>query len=139
VNSKRYNIFLSHSWAYSDAYEKLVDLLDSCPNFIYGNYSVPKDDPIHNAPSSPELYDAIKRRIQLCHVVLIMAGVYASYSTWIQNEILIAKEEFVWSKPIIAIKPWAQMNVSKVVSENADELVNWNTSSIVEAIRRHAI
>ena len=45
-----YNLFISHSWNYSSAYNDLVRLLDSKPYFNYKNYSVPKDDPIHNAP-----------------------------------------------------------------------------------------
>ena len=40
-----YNLFISHSWTYSDAYEKLVALLDAKPNFDYKNYSVPKTIP----------------------------------------------------------------------------------------------
>ena len=30
-----YNLFISHSWAYSDAYEKLIKLLDNRGNFPY--------------------------------------------------------------------------------------------------------
>lgn len=39
-----YNLFISHSWAYSDAYEKLVNMLNAKPYFDYKNYSVPKTD-----------------------------------------------------------------------------------------------
>ena len=48
---KSRSLFISHSWSFGDAYEKLVDLLDAAPNFRYKNYSVPKDDPVHNAPN----------------------------------------------------------------------------------------
>lgn len=41
---KTYHLFISHSWAYSDAYNGLIDLLDKDPAFVYTNYSVPKDD-----------------------------------------------------------------------------------------------
>lgn len=41
-----YNLFISHSWTYSDAYDRLVDLLDNASYFSYRNYSVPKDNPI---------------------------------------------------------------------------------------------
>ncbi len=133
-----YNLFLSHSWSYCDAYEKLIELLNHKPYFNFRDYSVPKDDPIHNAPNSQMLYEAIKRQITPCNIVLVMAGVYATYSSWIKKEINIAKIEFLYPKPIIAIKPWAQTNISKFVSENADEIVGWNTDSIVDAIRRHA-
>lgn len=130
---KSRSLFISHSWAYTDAYEKLVSLLDAASNFQYRNYSVPKDDPVHNAPSSQALYEAIKRQMVFCDVVLIMAGKYATYSTWIQREIEIAKK--VYDKPIVAIRPWASEQVSSVVAEAADRLVAWNTASIVTAIR----
>ena len=130
---KSRNLFISHSWTYSDAYEKLVELLDAAPNFLYKNYSVPKDDPVHDAPNVEALYRAIKNQMVFCDVVLIMAGKYATYSKWIQREIRIAKTDF--SKPIVAIKPWANEQASTVVSQAADRLAGWNTSSIVSAIR----
>ena len=40
---RQYNIFISHSWAYTDAYEKLTKMLDADPRFNYKDYSVPKD------------------------------------------------------------------------------------------------
>ena len=44
-----YNLFISHSWNYSNTYNDLVRLLNNKPYFSYKNYSVPKNDPIHNA------------------------------------------------------------------------------------------
>jgi len=57
---KTYNIFISHSWIYGDAYDKLVKILDNEPRFSYRNYSVPKDSPIHNVANERELLEAIK-------------------------------------------------------------------------------
>ena len=130
---KSRHLFISHSWTYTDAYEKLVGLLDAALNFQYKNYSVPKNDPVHNAPNADALYQAIKNQMVFCDVILVMAGKYATYSKWIQREIQIAKRDF--SKPIVAIRPFANEQVSSVVSEVADRLVGWNTSSIVSAIR----
>jgi len=130
---KSRSLFISHSWSYGDAYEKLVALLDAAPNFQYKNYSVPKNDPVHNAPNVEALYKAIKNQMVFCDVVLIMAGKYATYSKWIEREIQIAKTDF--SKPIVGIRPWANEQVSSVVSKASDRLVGWNTSSIVSAIR----
>lgn len=127
------NLFISHSWTYGDAYDKLCKLLDAAPRFSYRNYSVPKDDPVHGAPNATALYQAIKERMTFCEVVLIMAGKYATYSKWIDREIQIAKKDF--SKPVVAIRPWANEQVSSLVVDNADLLVNWNTDSIVSAIR----
>ena len=102
---KTYNVFISHSWTYNDAYDKLVKMLDSDPRFSYRNYSVPKDSPIHNAVNDRELLAAIKERMQFCDVIVILAGVYSTYSKWINIEIQLANSGFTNPKPIITIQP----------------------------------
>ena len=127
-----YNLFISNSWAYNHQYEGLVKLLDAAPYFSYKNYSVPKDDPIHNAPTNLALKAAIRRQMDSTSCVLILAGVYSTYSKWINIEIELAKE---LGKRIIAIEPWASERTSSVVKDSADKIVGWNTNSIVNAIR----
>jgi len=61
---KTYNLFISHSWTHSDAYERLVEMLRQRPYFSFKNYSVPKDDPIHRAGTARELREAIRRQMQ---------------------------------------------------------------------------
>jgi len=135
--SKTHNLFISHSWQYSDAYTKLCNLLDNRAYFDYKNFSVPKDDPVHTS-TDKKLIEAITNKMRLCHVILIMAGKYSTYSKWINKEIVIANNSFTNPKPIIGIKPWGNTVVSSVVRDNAVELVGWNTESIVDAIRRHS-
>lgn len=132
-----YRLFISHSWAYGDAYDKLVEFFDEHPNFKWSNYSVPKNDPIHNASNQRELYSAIQNKIHPVNCVIILAGIYSSHSKWIQKEIEIAKS--VYSKPVIAVQPWAAERTSSVVKNNADAIVKWQSSSIVTAIRTHSI
>ena len=133
---RTYNLFISHSWAHSDAYERLMALLDArIPRFPYRDYSVPKNDPIHTNGTDQQLYNAIKNKISLSSVVLILAGVYSTYSKWIDKEIQIAQEEFYAQKPIVAIEPWGSLRTSAKVKEAADKTVRWNTESIVSAIR----
>ncbi|EOP97702.1 TPA: TIR domain-containing protein [Bacillus cereus] len=136
--SKKHNLFISHSWAYTDAYEKLIKLLEKDEDFSYKNYSVPKDDPIHNANNDKELYDAIKRQMSSSHVVIILAGVYSTYSKWINKEIEIAKVGFSKPKKIIAIEPWDSEKTSKVVKDNADIIVKWNSKSLIKAIKDYS-
>lgn len=137
--AKEYHLFISHSWTYGDAYDRLVNLLSKRGYFPFVNYSVPKDDPVHNAPSEDALYQAILNRMRPCQIIIIMAGVYVTYSKWINKEITIAKREFKYPKPILAIKPWGNTNVSTTVTRNADEIVGWNTESVVSSIRRLAL
>lgn len=128
-------LFISHSWAYGDAYDKLVKMLNEAPRFEFANYSVPKNDPVHNAPSDAALYQKIKEKVTFCDVVIVLAGVYSTYSKWINKELRIAKQEFSRPKPVLAIQPWGSQKTSTVVRDAADKSVAWNTSSIVSAIR----
>ncbi len=127
-----YNLFISHSWTYMNAYNSLIDLLNSDPYFIYKNYSIPKNDPIHNAKNDYQLKEAIKNKMQHARCVLIMAGVYSTHSKWINIEIKIAHE---LNKKIIAIEPWGSNRTSEVVKKSANKIVKWQTSSIISAIK----
>ncbi|MCX6822853.1 MAG: TIR domain-containing protein [candidate division SR1 bacterium] len=127
-----YNVFISHSWSYGKNYEQLSKMLVNSPYFSHKDYSVPKNDPIHNAPNQKLLEEAIERQIKPCSVVLILAGVYATYSKWINIEIEIAKR---LNKPIIAIQPWASERTSKIVKDSATKIVGRNSPTIVQAIK----
>lgn len=129
---KTYNLFISHSWKYTDSYDRLLNILYNRGYFDFKNYSVPRIDPIIGAQSDIALYSAIKSQMSPSSVVLILAGVYATYSKWIDAEIRIAKE---YGKPVIAIEPWGSERTSTVVKNAADRIVKWNADSIVAAIR----
>ncbi len=126
-----YRLFISHAWKYNDEYYKLLDMLKASPNFIFSNYSVPEHDPL-DANNKLKLQTQLKNQINPVEVVVILAGMYASYSDWIQFEIDHAS---YLSKPIVGIKPWGQERVPSSIQSVAKEIVGWNTSTIVAAIR----
>jgi len=131
-----YNIFISHSWNYSDQYDRLIKLLREKPYFTFKDYSVPFSDPINTNGTTKQLRDAIIKQMTPTSCVLVLAGVYSTYSKWINEEIGIAKNSFVNNpKKIIAIEPWGAERTSTVVKDAADIIVKWNTDSIVDAIR----
>ena len=133
---KTYNLFISHSWRYGGQYDRLYSLLRTRRYFAFRDYSVSQYDPIHDAITDAQLRQAIRDQMIRCHVVLILAGVYASYSKWINIEIDLAKRGFQRPKPVIAIWPRGNTLISRKVRQAADEIVHWNTESIVRAIRR---
>lgn len=129
-----YRLFISHSWSYSDQYLRLVELLNRELGFFY-NHSVPQSDPVHTNGTDRELYNKIEAQVRGCSCVVILAGVYATYSKWINKEIEIAKK---LGKPIIAVEYWGAEHTSTVVKNAATEIVRWNASSIASAIRRNS-
>lgn len=124
------NLFISHSWNYGDQYTRLKELLAN-RGYTFRDYSVPSSRPIVGANSDNELEQAIEQKMRLSSVVLILAGVYATYSKWINKEIEIAQK---LGKPIIAIEPFGSERTSVVVKNSADRICYWNTVSIVNAI-----
>lgn len=134
--TKIYNLFISHSWTYSNQYDNLINLLNNASYFEHKNYSVPKDNPIHRANSDKALKEAIKCQMKSASVIIILAGVYSTYSRWINIEIELAKYGFIEPKKIIAIEPWGSQHTSTPVKKAADVCVGWNTTSIINAIKK---
>ncbi|MDC2889494.1 TIR domain-containing protein [Psychrosphaera algicola] len=130
---KTYRLFISHSWAYSDGYTKVIYLIQK-QGIKFFDHSVPKGDPIHTNGSDWQLKQAIENKMKGTSCIIIMAGVYSTYSKWINKEIEIAK---AYGKSIIAIEPWASTRTSSVVKINADIIVKWQGASIARAIRKY--
>ena len=130
--AKTYNVFISHSWDPVSDLMSLRRLLESRGYFHVNFLETPPHDPI-NSQNSNYVKSVIRSNIRNADVVIGMAGVYASYSEWMRWELDTAISE---GKPILGVIPWGQVNVSTVIQQRANELVRWNTESIVDAIRR---
>lgn len=132
---RNYHILISHSWDYNEHYETIKTWLDDSKYFTWTNYSVPLIKPI-DAKSKTELKEKIKNRISLCSCITILSGMYVAYSEWIDYEIDTA---VTLGKPIIGVKPWGQERTPTKVQNNADVMVGWNSSSVIDAIRNYAL
>lgn len=132
---KNYHIMISHSWDYNEHYEKVVSWLNDANNFDWSNYSVPLTNPI-DAKGKKELKEKLRNKISNCSCVIILSGMYVAYSEWIDYEIDTAVE---MGKPIIGVEPWGQEKVPQKVTSNADVVVGWNSSSVVQAIRDYSL
>jgi len=116
-------------------YYRLAKLLESANNFSWRNYSVPEHDPL-GTKNDKQLRDALDRQIRPINCFLIVSGMYVKHRKWIQEEMDIAK---AYNKPIIGVIPLGQERIPTEVRSAADEMVYWNTNSIVSAVRSWAI
>jgi hypothetical protein len=137
MSARQIHVFISHAWAHSGHYDTLASWIFG-ENWSVGqaslnlrNYSIPKDDPIHNVTSTLQLKNAIHSQIAMSHVIVIPTGMYAAYSNWIQKEIEGSKH---YAKPILAVNPWGQQKNAEVVTSNADHSVGWNKQSVINGI-----
>lgn len=132
-----YNIFISHAWKYSEHYNKIVQWLNEAQNdgkLSWKNYSVPQHDSLidpNTTVGKNKLKDMLKNQISPASKIIILAGMYASYSDWIEYEIDTAVD---YSKYIIGVEPWGQERTPLKVSNNANVMVGWNKNSVINAI-----
>ncbi|QKJ22615.1 TIR domain-containing protein [Poseidonibacter lekithochrous] len=134
-NLKNRAIFISHAWGYNAHYDRLVNWFNEEPNFSWSNYSVPSSKALPDKTSAG-LSRGMTRQINPTNVVVILGGMYATHSAWIDYEIREAQR---LGKTIIGVKPWGQERVPKSVRDaSICEPVGWNRSSIINAIRTHS-
>lgn len=131
---RTYRVFVSHSWKHSDQQEQIREFLNQEEKLDWQDLSVPEHDPLDiEAPG--QLRPELRKQISRSSVVLVLSGMYVSYSDTIQMELEIAEE---MDKPIVGIKPWGNEQIPVPVKEHADTVVGWNMKSIVSAIAEHA-
>ncbi len=132
-----YNIFISHAWRYSEHYKKVVQWINEAQDegkLNWKNYSVPKHNPLLDPDDDNDkqkLKNELDEQIRPVSLVIVLAGMYATYSDWIDYEINTAVS---YNKYIIGVKPWGQERIPSVVSKNSKVLVGWNKDSIINAI-----
>ncbi len=137
MSTRQIHVFISHAWSYSSHYDTLANWIFNHSwsvgqaSLDFRDYSVPRNDPIHNASNDAQLRQALYNQISRSHVIVIPTGMYANYSKWIQKEI---DGSVTHSKPILAVNPWGAQRTSSVVSNNATKTVGWNKNSVVSGI-----
>ncbi|EGT4826343.1 nuclease [Clostridioides difficile] len=130
-----YRVFISHAWKYGNDYDRLINLLNNANNFSYYNYSAPKEKPLFpdGTPfNNSDIAKKITDKISPSQITIVISGMYVQYKDWIKYEI---DESIRMKKPILGIKPYGNSNIPTYVFDNANKIVNWNTDSIVSAIR----
>lgn len=132
--AKEYKIFISHSWQYSDTLEALRNLINARGYFSATYEESTRDKPI-NSDDESYVKRRLSQKIGNSDVILALAGVYASHSSWMQWELDKAIELGI---PIIGVIPRGQDRISTIVSSRSVVDIKWNTESIVSAIRAHA-
>ncbi len=128
---RTYKLFISHSWSYHEDYDHLKGLLEKAPNFIFYDYSVPFHDPI-DSDKAKKVKEEIKEHIRQVSVFIVLAGMYANYSKWIEFEVGVAKD---YKKPILGITPRGNERTPQYIQNVSARMVGWNTDNIISAIR----
>ncbi len=124
-------LFISHSWSYSERYNAMVNLLNNRPYFTFSNYSVPETKAF-GPMAAYRMRDELKGQINPVNCVIIIGGMWANHSEWIKFEMDYAKSI---GKPILGVRPRGAQVMPAAVTLASDQVVYWNSDSIVAGIR----
>jgi hypothetical protein len=127
--SKR--LFISHSWAYGERYNSMVNLLNNRLFFTWTNYSVPVDRAFDRMTRA-QLEEQLRNQIRPVNCAVIIGGMWANHSDWIRFELDFAVSI---GKSILGVRPRGAQVMPIAITNVADKVVNWNSDSIVEGIR----
>lgn len=132
---RNYHILVSHSWSYATQYDTVCTWLNSASYFSWSDYSVCCNNPL-DTKTDTELKEKLRNRISAASCIIVLCGMYATYSKWIDFEIETAQ---AMSKPIIGVKPWGQERIPLKIQNASNVMVGWNSSSVIDAVRRYAL
>lgn len=132
--AKNYRVFISHSWDHSNDLQGLRRLLNERGYFNIEFKEVSRFEPI-NSSNAAYVKARLKDKIIGSDIVVGLAGIYASHSTWMEWELDTALLNGI---PVIGVIPRGQERSSTMVTSRSKVDVRWNTESIVLAIRNYA-
>jgi len=127
--TKRPRVFISHSWKHDRDYWSLLEKIE-IQEFRFYNHSISFDDPL-DAGTTKEIEKGIWKQMKWCSTILVLAGPHAS-KPWVKKEVEIAKK---LGKKIIAVRPWGNHSVPQYLRQEADEIVGFNSKTIIEKIK----
>ena len=132
---KTYKLFISHAWKYGEEYYQLEKLLNNAKNFCWKDYSVPKHD-CFKTKKTDKLKACLDEQIRQANCFIVISGMYYVDREFMRTELEIAQK---YNKPIVGLIPRGQVKTPTEVQNAAEEMVGWNTESIVSAIRKYSL
>ncbi len=126
-------LFVTHLWEDSDDYLRVFEYLESSRNFFYRNTSKPELRPQGDKEAHKE---AFRKQIAPVEVVIALSSLYETSQDLLTFQLLYAQ---ACQKPVVLLKPFgSQAPIPKVLSDLADEVVDWDERALVDAIKRQA-
>lgn len=127
-------LFVTHCWQDSDDYQRVFEYVESNRNFFYRNTSTPDKPPSAGDPEA--VREDLRKQINQAEMVIALAGLHAE-----QPDLTIFQMNYAQSqkKPVLLLPPFgSRIEVSKLLTDRADESTSWEKRSLIDAIKRLA-
>jgi hypothetical protein len=126
-------LFVTHVWEESDDYLRTFEYLESARGFYYRNLGTPDRRP---AGTGEALREDLRRQIAHAEVVIALASLFERDRDLALFQLNFAKAS---NKPVVLLKRFGVARpVPQAFADLADEVIDWDERSLVDAVRRRA-
>jgi hypothetical protein len=127
-----FRLFVSHVWEPDEEYHRVFEYLESARNFFYSNCGDPEKSP---GPDKEARRAVLRREIEQAEVVIFLSRLFGTHPVLLEYQLNAA---LAMNKPIIALAPFGGEGIPEPLAGKADEIAEWDSRSIEDAIRRCA-
>lgn len=126
-------LFVTHAWSTDDDYLRVFEYLESADKFFYRNLSTPEAVPAGGVEAQRE---SLRKQIAPAEAVIATPGLLAVNRDLLQFQMTFAKAS---NKPLILMRNFgSQAPLPRTLAELAEELIDWDSRALVDAIKRQA-
>ncbi len=127
-------LFVSHVFEKHEDYLRVFEFIESDDRFYYLNFSNPEQIP--DTGGKEAMKDVLLKQMDNAELVIVCAGLYDGYRDMIEFTINAAKAK---EKPVIVMEHFgSEANVADILSDLADEIVEWNDRTLIDTIKKLA-
>ena len=126
-------LYVSHLWDADEDYNRVFEFLGGARNFFYAHSSAPDQRPAGGREAERE---ALRGQISPAEAVILLSSQHRRGSDLLEFQANFAKAS---DKPVILVASFGGTGaLPKLLTELADETVDWDERALVDAIRRQA-
>ena len=127
-------LFVSHAWEEDDDYLRVFEYLESDPNFYYQNFGTPDRYPASGDKEA--LREDLRKQIGPVEIVIVISSLARKHSDLLLFQMNFANAS---DKPVVVMETYGvKQPIPKPIRDLADEVIDWDKRSLIDAIRRQA-
>jgi hypothetical protein len=127
-------LFVSHMWEEDDDYLRVFEYLESDNNFYYQNFSTPDRRP--PTGDREALREDLRKQIGPVEIVIVPSSLARKHADMLLFQMNYAK---ACDKPVVVLESYGVKHpIPKPVADLADQIVEWDKRSLIDAIRQQA-
>lgn len=138
---KSYDLFIVHAWRYHDDWNRMVELIDTIPDFKWRNFSLPWYDPSiepHLPEGKARLDKLLEGQIIPAHCVIYVPAIFESKLTgkWRETALDMIRLQ---GKPVIVVNQTPDALIPEDITPLVRAVTAWDAAELKAAVVKNSL